>query len=79
MLDKQLQTLSIVSRVYPSDANFLVVKVPHATSVYDFLLEKRIVVHDRSKVELCEGCLRITVGTEQENKELMNTLTQFRK
>jgi histidinol-phosphate aminotransferase len=50
------------------------VKVEDAKEVYNALLEKGIVVRDRSKVELCEGCLRITVGTDKENIELINAL-----
>jgi histidinol-phosphate aminotransferase len=46
-------------------------------AVYDYLLSKGIVVRDRSRVVLCEGCLRITVGTESENSELIQTLKQF--
>jgi histidinol-phosphate aminotransferase len=69
-----LAGLPVVQRVYPSDANFLLVKVENARGIYDRLLEDGIVVRDRSKVELCEGCLRITVGTEKENTELVAAL-----
>jgi histidinol-phosphate aminotransferase len=72
-----LKELSIVKEIFPSDANFLLVKVVDAKAVYSYLLGKEIVVRDRSKVELCEGCLRITVGTQQENKELIIALQQF--
>lgn len=76
-LVKSLKELSIVQEVFPSEANFLLVKFVDPKIVYNYLLEKEIVVRDRSKVELCEGCLRITVGTEQENKELIIALQQF--
>jgi histidinol-phosphate aminotransferase len=76
-LEKNLQLLPVVKQVYPSDANFLLVKVTDANKIYDYLLDAGIVVRNRSKVELCEGCLRITVGTEKENKELITTLQQF--
>ena len=72
-----LTKLPVVQKVYTSDANFLLVKVTDARAVYNYLLEKGIVVRDRSKVELCEGCLRITVGTEKENKDLINNLESF--
>ena len=72
-----LGKLPLVEKVYPSDANFLLVKVNNAGAVYHYLLEKGIVVRDRSRVELCEGCLRITVGTEKENKELIKNLESF--
>ncbi|HEY4875620.1 MAG TPA: histidinol-phosphate transaminase, partial [Puia sp.] len=76
-LIKSLKELHIVNEVFPSDANFLLVKFVDAKAVYSYLLDKEIVVRDRSKVELCEGCLRITVGTEYENKELIIALQQF--
>ena len=72
-----LTKLSGVQKVYPSDANFLLVKVDDARGTYNFLLGKGIVVRDRSKVELCEGCLRITVGTEKENNDLITNLETF--
>jgi histidinol-phosphate aminotransferase len=76
-LTRQLSELPIVEKIYPSDANFLLVKVVDARGIYDFLLEKGIVVRDRSKVELCAGCLRITVGTPNENNELIRELKIF--
>jgi histidinol-phosphate aminotransferase len=66
--------LPVVKKVFPSDANFLLVKVGEARSIYEHLLREGIVVRDRSKVELCEGCLRITVGTETENAALIQAL-----
>lgn len=77
ILQQALHTLPFVQQIYPSDANFLLVKVNDARAVYRYLLEKGIVVRDRSKVELCEGCLRITVGTERENKTLISTLKEL--
>jgi histidinol-phosphate aminotransferase len=76
-LIRLLSELPIVQKIHPSDANFLLVKVVDARGIYSFLLEKGIVVRDRSKVELCEGCLRITVGTPKENNELVNELQNF--
>src|SRR5580658_6670298 len=73
-LKKDLEALPIVQKVYPSDANFLLVKVVGPQAIYHYLLQNEIVVRDRSHVELCEGCLRITVGTERENKELIMAL-----
>lgn len=74
ILAEALVNLSFVEKVYPSDANFLLVKVIDAVSIYKKLLQEGIVVRDRSRVELCEGCLRITVGTIEENSTLLNTL-----
>lgn len=76
-LIQQLAQLSVVEKIHPSDANFLLVKVAGARSIYNSLLEKGIVVRDRSKVELCEGCLRITIGTPEENSELIKELKGF--
>jgi histidinol-phosphate aminotransferase len=73
-----LAGLAVVQRVYPSDANFLLVKVADARGAYQHLLTAGIVVRDRSKVELCADCLRITVGTETENAELLKSLSRFR-
>jgi histidinol-phosphate aminotransferase len=77
-LEEALKTLAITDKIYPSDANFLLVKVTEAKKIYDWLIEKSIVVRDRSKVAMCEGCLRITIGTKQENDLLMSTLKDFR-
>ena len=74
VLTEALVNLSFVEKVYPSDANFLLVKMHDPVSVYKKLLERGIVVRDRSKVELCKGCLRITVGTAEENQTLLYTL-----
>ena len=76
-LEFALKALPIVEKVYPSDANFLLAKTTDAKGIYNHLIEKGIVVRDRSKVELCVGCLRITVGTPAENVELINTLQTF--
>ena len=71
--------MPLVEQVYPSDANFLLVKVRNAHAVYEFLLQQGIVVRDRSKVQLCEGCLRITIGTEQENTLLVDAMIDYMK
>ena len=76
-LEQALKPLAITQKIYPSDANFLLVRVSEAKKIYDSLIGKGIVVRDRSKVTLCEGCLRITIGTEEENRLLIETLKQF--
>lgn len=76
-LIQALSGLSIVQKIYPSDANFLLVKVINAKEIYHYLLDNKIVVRDRSKVELCENCLRITVGMPQENDELVKALKTY--
>ncbi|HYH56593.1 MAG TPA: histidinol-phosphate transaminase [Anseongella sp.] len=76
-LGTALQKLSFVDKVYPSDANFLLVRTADPRGIYQHLIKEGIVVRDRSKVELCEGCLRITIGTPEENKELMDALLKM--
>ncbi len=73
-LGAALLEVPMVSRVFPSDANFLLVKVTDAKGTYQKLLDEGIVVRDRSSVILCEDCLRITVGTESENIKLVQVL-----
>ncbi len=73
-LQDELAKLPIVERVYPSDANFLLVKTVDAKGIYNQLVARGIIVRDRSKVELCAGCLRITIGTPEENVTLLDTL-----
>jgi histidinol-phosphate aminotransferase len=73
-LKNELLNLSFTETVYPSDANFLLAKMKNASGVYKSLVEKGIIVRDRSKIVLCNDCLRITIGTESENKILINTL-----
>jgi len=76
-LSKALNEINIVKKVYPSDANFILIEVTDAPKIYDTLVEQGIIVRDRSKVTLCEGCLRITVGTKEENDKLLNVLEKF--
>ena len=73
-LRKTLDSLTIVKRIYPSDSNFLLVKVDDANKVYSYLVENEIIVRNRNTVSLCEGCLRITVGTPEENRLLVESL-----
>lgn len=76
-LAKDLQNIPFVKMIYPSDANFLLVKVADPVRMYNHLLHYAIVVRDRSRVELCEGCLRITVGTAAENDQLLRAIAAF--
>jgi histidinol-phosphate aminotransferase len=78
-LAEVLRGMLEVEAVYPSDANFILVKIRQARSVYEFLLKEGIVVRDRSKVQLCEDCLRITIGTEQENTQLVDALIRWQE
>jgi histidinol-phosphate aminotransferase len=73
----QLESLPFVTEVYPSDANFLLIKVEDPSAVYQFLMNKGIIIRDRSSVPLCEGCLRITIGSKEENRALILALNTF--
>ena len=76
-LIKGLQVLPLVEMVYPSDANFLLVKVKTPQDTYQYLLKQGIVLRDRSKVPGCEGCLRITVGLPEENDKLLQAMATY--
>jgi histidinol-phosphate aminotransferase len=72
-----LEKLDFVKKIYKSDANFLLVKVDNADLRYNQLLEKGIVVRNRSNQPLCQNCLRITIGTKNENNSLIKTLNEL--
>ena len=76
-LERKLRELPCVKKIYPTDANFILVQVTDANGIYNRLVEKGIIVRNRTNVTLCEGCLRITVGTEDENTLLLNELEQI--
>jgi histidinol-phosphate aminotransferase len=69
-----LKVFPFVEKVYPSDANFLLIKMHDAKGIYDYLVEEGIIVRDRSKVHLCANSLRITIGSSEENETLLNAL-----
>ena len=71
---KVLLEVDFIEKIYPTDANFILIKVDDATKRYQQLLDKGIVIRNRSSQPLCDNCLRITVGTEKENQYLMQTL-----
>ncbi|MDR1115047.1 MAG: histidinol-phosphate transaminase [Tannerella sp.] len=73
----RLAAIPLVEKVNPSDANFLLVKVPDANDIYNRLIDKGVVVRNRNNVSLCLGCLRITVGTAEENEILINALKEL--
>ncbi|MBE9511129.1 MAG: histidinol-phosphate transaminase [Bacteroidetes bacterium] len=79
LLTRKLKEFTNVEKVYPSDANFLLVKFTNSKFVFEKLRKKGIIVRDRSKQVLCENCLRITVGTEKENKKLIIKLKEIEK
>ena len=77
MLIEELQVFANVETIYPSDANFLLVKFSNSEFVFKELQKRGIIVRNRSQQILCENCLRITVGTEDENKKLISNLKEI--
>ncbi|SOD11931.1 histidinol-phosphate transaminase [Pedobacter xixiisoli] len=76
-LGNALSRLEKVRKIYPSDANFILAQIDDAHGVYHQLVNQGIIVRDRSKVVLCDDCLRITVGTVEENNQLLTALEQL--
>ncbi|MFK2820281.1 histidinol-phosphate transaminase [Flavobacteriaceae sp. LMIT009] len=76
-LANNLEEISYIEKVYSSDANFLLVKVDDADKRYKELIGKGVVVRNRSNQPLCENCLRITIGTPEENKELIQIMKEL--
>ncbi len=74
----EMQKISIVLKVYPSEANFILVKVTDVNGIYKFLESKLIIVRNRNTVALCEGCLRFTIGTVTENNEALKILKEYK-
>lgn len=77
MLAGELAACACIEKVYPTDANFFLVRTPHPDGLYDFLVARGIIVRNRSHIRGCEGCLRITVGTPAENQRLLEALHAF--
>ncbi len=71
------QELPICEKVYPTDANFFLAKMTDAQDIYNYLVDKGIIVRNRSRIQLCNNCLRITIGLKSENNELLAALRQF--
>jgi histidinol-phosphate aminotransferase len=76
-LAQVIASMPHVIQVFPSDTNFILVKIPHARKLYEFLMSKGIIVRDRSALAFCEDSLRITVGTEQENTLLVDAMYEW--
>ncbi|MBP5210789.1 MAG: histidinol-phosphate transaminase [Bacteroidales bacterium] len=76
-LIKLLENYTFIKKVYPSDSNFILVKTDDADALYSYLLEAGIIVRNRTKATLCGNCVRITVGLPEENKKLIESLSQY--
>ena len=70
--------LPICEKIYPTDANFFLARVKDAQSTYNYLVEKGIIVRNRTRVSLCNNCLRVTIGTREENNELIGALRDMK-
>lgn len=75
----RLNEYLFVDKIYPSDANYLLVKTKNPKDIYNFLIDEGVVVRDRSTVALCEGCLRLTIGSEHGNLALYKGLDKYQK
>ena len=76
-LMQAFQELPLCEKIYPTDANFFLARVTDAQRIYDYLVDRGIIVRNRSKIQLCSNCLRITIGSHTENNELIAALRQF--
>lgn len=71
------ELLPICLKVYPTEANFFLAKMTDATKIYNYLVDQGIIVRNRNRIQLCQNCLRITIGTKTENSELIAALRQY--
>lgn len=78
-LEKQLAKVECIKEVYPTDANFILVKTTDSDAIYKYLIEKGIVARNRNGITLCDNCIRITVGTAEENKQVIAALKNYSK
>jgi len=69
--------LPICKKVYPTEANFFLARVTDAQGIYDYLVDRGIIVRNRTRITLCDDCLRITIGTKSENQELLAALRKL--
>jgi histidinol-phosphate aminotransferase len=76
-LIQELASVKTIRKIYPTDANFVLVKTDNGKKMYDFLVAQKIITRDRSKVTLCDGCVRITIGTKTENEALIKALQEY--
>jgi histidinol-phosphate aminotransferase len=79
LVAEAMAEFKFVERVYPSDANFLLVRVADADALYEHLIKDGIIVRNRTRVKGCEGCLRITIGLKEENVKLIESLKRYEK
>lgn len=78
-LASELSSMQCVKHIFPSDANFLLIRVNNPDGLYSFLCDNGIIVRNRNRVEKCAGCLRITIGTKEENAQLINAIKDYER
>ena len=76
-LEKRFSELPLTVKVFPSDANFFLVRVTDAVKIYNYLVGEGIIVRNRNSISLCGNCLRVTVGTRMENDKLIEALKSY--
>lgn len=76
---EELRQCSVIRKVFPSDANFVLVRVDNPKAIYNTLIDNGIIVRDRSRIKGCEGCLRITIGTPAENEKMIAVLRSIKE
>jgi histidinol-phosphate aminotransferase len=76
-VEQQLAAIPLVRHIFPSDANFLLIRVDHPKAVYNALIAQGIIVRDRSTIPGCEGCLRVTIGTPEENRRMIRAFDEL--
>ncbi|HUM53135.1 MAG TPA: aminotransferase class I/II-fold pyridoxal phosphate-dependent enzyme, partial [Chitinophagales bacterium] len=77
-LNTELNKISTVKKVYPSDTNFILFKVDDANAVYKYLLANQVIIRNRDKAPLLKGCLRVSVGTQKENEKFIEVLKNYK-
>ena len=75
-IERELQNFSFVKKIYPSDANFILLEVENADQLYNYLVEEKIIIRNRSKV--VKNCVRITIGNTEENQKLLQSLKNYK-
>lgn len=77
-VEKSLKDIPCVTKIYPSDANFILIQVTDANAIYNYLVQQGVIIRNRHSVALCANCLRLTIGTPEENSQLLNFLQSYK-
>jgi len=76
-LELQMKSIPLIHKVYPSDTNYILFKVDDANKLYKYLLTKKVIIRNRDKAPLLKGCLRVSVGTPEENNQFIEALKSY--